>query len=609
MPPRAAPKKRKEPPAAAAAAAAALPAPAVRQRSQRGAKPAEGALVEGGVDPEKGLLEQIEARAFWEKWDTPLLFCWLYDFNDAPISPLDATDRAKLLRILVETGADRPPAKKALEELVRIWRKIAKPGAGVPPPGLFVAEQPASAAAAAQSASLLQALPPAPSAGKPPAEKERAESPLSVADSDLELSDEEDISRPPAPTATPRRSPLKERLTQASPVDAEGYAPHHHPLPNPRFGPLLCLTCLTAAPGPAARWLCTKCGLRGDLDADSAPNKALLAGGLRSPGSSTGSVSGTIANSVPSLDPASTLSRLDRDFDKQAKYGQPHLLFTGPTAGQPVPTTTALDIVDRAVGASATQRPSDKLVELIRSGKLVNVGYAIPRLLSTAQAGEEANAVGSMLFTESGTIIQQGKNTPPPVPSSQAFCMALFSTILPSLIDRPAAMLEWMALARTALHIEGEPRSSWTRANAYVDQLLQRRIPQRKGISEPCDAVLRTLHSTESFAQHGGAGGPSRTERRPDSRRSEGTICYQWNHNGECSRGNACRYRHVCTYCGGQHQAKACKKGESSASVPEQHPPYRKSGGKGGGSHRSGGASSVTTAKAAPAAAASARQE
>ena len=604
MPPRASAVKRKEPPAAAAAAAAVPPAPALRQRSSRGAKPPEGALAEGAADPEAALLAQVEARAFWEKWATPLLFCWLYDFPDAPISPLDATDRAKLLRILVETGAPRPPVKKAQAELVKIWRKIAKPGKDVSPPGLFLGEQVASSAAAAQDVALQQALPSAHSPGSRPADVEREE----LEDSGPE-SEGEDVSPSLAPAFTPRRSPApKGNPALSSSVDAAGRVPQLQPLPSPRFGPLLCLTCLTAAPGLEDRWLCTKCGLRGDLDADSATNKALLAGGLRSPGSSTGSVSGTHNTSSLSIDPASTLTRLDRDFDKQAKYGQPHLLFTGPTAGQAVPTSAALDIVDRAVGASATQRPSDKLVELIRSGKLVNVGYAIPRLLSTAQAGEEANAVGSMLFTESGTIIQQGKNTPPPVPSSQAFCMALFSTILPSLIDRPAAMLEWMALARTALHIESEPRSSWTRANAYVDQLLQRRIPQRKGISEPCDAVLRTLHNTESFAQHG-AGGPSRTDRRPDSRRSDGATCNQWNYDGSCPRGESCRFRHACLNCGGQHQVKACTKGSSSASVPDQRPPFRKGGGKGGGSNRSAGASSVTTAKAAPAAASSARQE
>jgi hypothetical protein len=98
-------------------------------------------------------------------------------------------------------------------------------------------------------------------------------------------------------------------------------------------------------------------------------------------------------------------------------------------------------------------------------------------------------------------------------------------------------------------------------------------------------------------------------ERRLDSRRSEGAVCNQWNYDGSCPRGESCRFRHACASCGGQHQVKACTKGASSASVPDQRPPYRKGGGKSGGSHRSVGASSVTTAKAALAAASSARQE
>ena len=210
-----------------------------------------------------------------------------------------------------------------------------------------------------------------------------------------------------------------------------------------------------------------------------------------------------------------------------------------------------------------------------------------------------------MLVTESGTIIQQGKNTAPPVTSSQAFCMALFSTILPALIDRPAAMLEWMALARTALQIEAEPRSNWARASAYVDQLLQRRIPQRKGISEPSDAVLRTIRNMDSFASQG-AGGPMR---QPDSRRGgDDAVCHQWNADGMCVRAPNCRFRHVCCDCGGQHPASGCSRRSSGSVSGGQRQPFRRGGGA-GGSQRSGGASSVTTAKVAAAAAPSARQE
>ena len=370
----------------------------------------------------------------------------------------------------------------------------------------------------------------------------------------------------------------------------------------------ICASNRSFAPGGEAQWLCDGCGLRGDLPADSAPNKVLAAKGLQSSSDSSSARSGTRDPNSLSLDASSTLTRLDRNFERMTRHGPPHPLFSGPTAGAAVPIPDAIATVNKAVGASATQRPSEKLIELVRSGKLVSVGFAIPRPLDSGQTGDEANAIGGMLFTDAGPVLHHGKSAPPPVQSAQAFCMALFSTILPSLIDRPAAMLEWMALARTALHIESEPRSSWARANAYIDQLLQRRIPQRKGISEPCDAVLRTLHSTESFAQHG-AGGPSRTDRRPDSRRSDGATCNQWNYDGSCPRGESCRFRHACLNCGGQHQVKACTKGSSSASVPNQRPPFRKGGGKGGGSHRSAGASSVTTAKAAPAAASSARQE
>lgn len=599
------PPKRKAAAVVAAAPAAAVAAdPAAspgRARSSRSAKPAAGSLAEADDAPGKVLLAEMAARKFWEQWDTPLLFCWLYDFEDTPITPLDAANREKLLSTLVAKGAKRPAAKTALQQLVACWREIAKPTAEDVPPGLFVDARSRPGSPAREPAA---AASPAPKQDMQPAKKARLQSPVEVTD-DEEDSVGGDVARqlertfPPLPSAAAAAAAGQSSLSAAA-----GSMPQQSAAPSVRARPLQCLTCLTAAPGPEASWICASCGLRGDVEADSGANKFLVAKALMSPASSASSASGTrIADTVLS-DPASTLSRLDRDFDRQAKHGQPHLLFTGPAAGQAVPVTAAIDIVNRAVGASASQRPSEKLIELVRSGKLVSVGHAIPRLLATAQAGDEANAIGSMLFTEAGTIIQQGKNAPPPVPSSQAFCMALFGTILPALIDRPMAMLEWMALARTALQIEAEPRSNWTRASSYIDQLLQRRIPQRKGISEPSDAVLRTIRNMESFAPQG-AGGPSRMERQPDSRRGGDNVCNSWNH-GTCERGAACRYRHACAHCGGQHQAKVCA---SQGSAPRQFPPPRKGGGGGGGSQRSGGASSVTTARAATAAAPSSRQE
>ena len=270
-------------------------------------------------------------------------------------------------------------------------------------------------------------------------------------------------------------------------------------------------------------------------------------------GSSAGSArSGTRDPNSFSLDATSGLTPLDRHFDRMTKHGPPHLIFTGPNVGAILSSPQVFGRLSKAVGASATQRPSEKLLELIRSGKLLEVGFAVPRPLNSVQTSDEAHAIGSMLFTESGPILQHGKTTPPPVPSSQAFCMALFSTILSALADRTDSMWEWVALAKTALQLEAE--SGWARANAYVEQVLQERIPQRQGLTEPSDTCLRTIRNPAvTFAIPGGgsaSGGPHSSDRSAgqQQRRDRDGTCHIWNHQGTCSRETNCQLRHACSY-------------------------------------------------------------
>ena len=123
------------------------PAPAAAAKRGRGrvARPKPGQLAESAEAPDEGLRIEQELRSFWEERDTPLLFCWLLDFPDTPISMLDAANREKLLTLLVTTRAARPPKTKAQQQLVACWRRIAKPAKNDPVPGKFVPPQAASA--------------------------------------------------------------------------------------------------------------------------------------------------------------------------------------------------------------------------------------------------------------------------------------------------------------------------------------------------------------------------------------------------------------------------------------------------------------------------------
>ena len=50
------------------------------------------------------------------------------------------------------------------------------------------------------------------------------------------------------------------------------------------------------------------------------------------------------------------------------------------------------------------------------------------------------------------------------------------STLEGPLVDRPQALMEWVALGRTALQLE-EQYGSWAKAQTYVEQLLMERVP------------------------------------------------------------------------------------------------------------------------------------
>jgi hypothetical protein len=155
----------------------------------------------------------------------------------------------------------------------------------------------------------------------------------------------------------------------------------------------------------------------------------------------------------------------------QDKEGLPMPLFTGPDAGAAMSHLAAVAHVQRAHDSSAVVPPSSSLIDLIRAGKLTEIGFAVPRS-RLAVSAEMDNAVGAFALTESGQLSHISKlaTAPPVVASAQQFCLALFATILPALIDRPAAMMEWITLGRTALTLEAQ--HDWSVARSYVSRVI-----------------------------------------------------------------------------------------------------------------------------------------
>ena len=554
---------------------------------------AEDALAQGLAAPLQGVAQQqVLARKYWERYATPLLFAWLHDFADAPTSLVDADDREKLIDWLVVQERDRPAEGKERQELQKVWKRIWRPRPReIAPLWHLPAVAPLAAAVAAPSPDVAE-LQPANGGASPAAARALAAHSFSLhaeaeGDDDQKSAAGEEEEETPPPAA-------KRKRVEEGPSAPSARAVH-----------AVCRTCLHPAPVddrgcPAPAWVCTNCAVRGDLPAhaDAQQHLAALARSKAQAALSSGSSAGQSQTDTRTASAADTgLSRLDKDFERQASAGAAFPLFEEDGATNPELVDYAFRTVRLALGASATQQPSEQLKKLIQVGKLMDVGQALPRALLYVRSGAAAadNTVGSFDFTEGGGITAFSKYSldPPPLTSSDAFCNAMFSTIIPALAGRPRAQAHWCGLARTALEISR--LYGWTAAADYLHQLLVERVPERRGFAEPSHSCLTTVqnaHGARVQQQQRGADRPSGGGAAGVGTGTGVQLCHDFN-GAKCTRGPACRFAHKCSLCGGAHAALACTKPAGSRGTR---------GGSGKSSAGKTGGSVNTNKPAAPAA-------
>lgn len=499
-----------------------------RKARKRHAAPAKGALAEGTA-PEEELAEEMALRASFEEFDTALLFAWVSDFNDgsALVPPDKAKNREHILSVLVSHKAQVP---RSLEEAQAIFRKHF-PDQVVPGPL-------PSVAAAVDLTDDGDRKSPGNTPTKTPAANQLAATQDEAGDEDDEEEQQLttatglDISGEHVRVFTPF-SPRKGR-------SAAGIVPASQAVAH-------CLTCLTAAPATRAaggQWVCV-CGLRGDLPAGD-PANAFLAKHI--PGPAAPSVpSGQITSSATSASASSaadSLSRRDRQFAKWAE-GPPHPSFAAGSA-QKVSFAAALRASRRALLASAVEPPSDQLVALVRSGKLKDVGHAIPRSADRDHSVDDA--VHALLLGSDGRLNAAARAAveAPPLRSMGDLCDALFAVILPSLIDRPAALMEWITVGRSARSLEKS--YGWAAAAAYVNQSVAEAVRDEAPLGDINHGVLSTVQMLYPRA----AAGPT-----APARPAPAGTCHRFNAGEPCVR-SPCPFSHACGRCGGMHAAKDC---------------------------------------------------
>jgi hypothetical protein len=563
--------------------------PAAEEVPARRNKKSNGGLAESqlnGAAGEAVVLKMKKDREYWSQYSTELLSVWTLDYEKHKPDDDRLRDRSWLIDTLVSSDwSIRPDGSTKAQQLKvvqSVYSKHRPRVAAADIPGWFVpapVREPIDPVASSKS-------------GRKPA--------------DVEDDDDDEEMEPALPALASPSAPAARRIEFESGSAAKPVAPSARNNASDYFGLMAptpiahqCLSCCLPRPSVglsaySTAWICPGCNLRGDLDA-SAPFNAHLMRQIEIRAAAAASSSASSSSSGQSKNDTSSASAavgaLDKEYARRSEELPPFDLFTGLDAGLGLSHTAALKMSREALGAAQSQIPSESLIRFIRSGFMWKIGHAIPRAINRGIAEDGLGLVqdGSNVFK------LESKQTAPPdqCASMQSFFLAMVSHILPALIDRPKAMMNWIVLARTALDIES--RLGWPAASEYVTQMLQERTASRQSFIE-VDRNILTSISYAKAAPTQMRSGPSLGGPVPSpSLQQPQSVCFDFNRGG-CSRGASCFRRHVCQVCSQSHAASSVP--GCSARLPQQQPRPPGGGGRG---FRSGGnpssASSVGTLK------------
>ena len=587
---------------------------------------------------------QMDSRKWWSQWATPYLFAWLWDFGERRPEALrlaDAEDRELILNYLVEGTFDRPKEGKEGTQFDMVWRKIVGVSlsktakAAMRAPELrHEAPKVASSADAAAAAAQGSAPPPQRDPNRIPIPRREAQEQKQQGAGPAAplVAGGPQIQPPQAPLVLPKqRGDAPPEIESLSESDGDGddemdvekelaglpsvARPSMLGIPPPlgpernkdgkrqsdgvrgalATQPRRCMTCLTPAPDPhRLEWICAGCDLRGDKEAGHPTNVFLAAASARKAAGQKdpeGSSSSSSSSAGQSYAQSTAASRLERELKHLAR-GPPHPIFVGPDAEAPVTPREAFATVRKALGASATENPSEELQQLVGRGLLMEVGYCVPRSLVKAKS-----TASSLMLMDGGEIpIQANSTGPPPMPTVQSYMRALINVVFPALIAKPAALVQWFALASSVLELE--EKRGWAQADSYQRQLLQERVTQQKEFAEPSQACMATL-------MYSGAASTAGTTESGSSRGGGGQSLYcdafNWPKAGRvCAGAGACGKLHQCQFAGKPgcaggaqgHRASDCKSrpvNNGGSSGGGSHGGGRSGRSGGGGSHRGGG--------------------
>jgi hypothetical protein len=192
--------------------------------------------------------------------------------------------------------------------------------------------------------------------------------------------------------------------------------------------------------------------------------------------------------------PAKLLTRLEKEFERLSALGPPHPCFSK----SPFSSAEALAELRSAHKGKLFEPPSQQLLDLIRSGRLVDVGWALPRPIQTGAREEDIEdaPMGAIVMRADGSAKLLGAVRAPELASYLDFTLAI-PTILAALLDQPAALSQWFVLINTVTQMDG--KYGWPAARFYLKHALQNAVLEGRSIAQvDADLVQAAREASQS---------------------------------------------------------------------------------------------------------------
>ena len=227
----------------------------------------------------------------------------------------------------------------------------------------------------------------------------------------------------------------------------------------------------------------------------------------------------------------------------------------------------------RTFVGSSFARQSEWLTKLIRSGHFKELSLALPITNADDLRRRTAESKGGRIKLDANGVLGHEAETAVERPLTDLceFLKVIVVTLLPTLFDRPRAMLDWLELARSVVDIDH--RHKWDVARSYLMDLLSDRVPTGAPFNQ-FDGTILQAAVAQRMEPAGAAGArrdqqqqPQQQQRAPDPWRDEcapGT-CRDWNAGPRGCVRDSCQYSHRCMWKAcptpeDGHRGKDCRK-------------------------------------------------